>query len=134
MKAYYQQHAERMKAHTASPEVREKRTAYMRSERGKAMVRAYYATPHGKEISRRSRLKKAFGLTLEEYDELLVKQNDGCGICGRSRSDDGRRLAVDHCHDTGKIRGLLCSSCNMALGMLNDDLELLKKAVDYLTR
>lgn len=132
MKGYYQQNADRMKARSASPEVRQKRDAYMRSERGKAMVRAYYATPRGQEISRRSKLKSTFGLTLEAYDELLAKQDNGCGICGRSRSDDGRRLAVDHCHNTGRVRGLLCSACNLALGMFGDDIEMLKRAVVYL--
>lgn len=69
---------------------------------------------------------------LEEYNKLLELQNSSCGICGGK--DSAKRLAVDHDHETGKIRGLLCSKCNRALGYLNDDKELLRKAISYLEK
>ena len=87
------------------------------------------------ELNRRKLLKK-YGLTIKEWEELFDKQNGTCAICNLPETliDRGtlRRLAVDHCHSTGKVRSLLCSKCNKAIGLLNDDLSLLNKAVSYL--
>lgn len=79
---------------------------------------------------RNSRLKHYFGITMEQYRKLLKSQKDVCAIC--SQPEQKKLLAVDHDHRTGKIRGLLCSNCNMGLGKFKDDKELLKKAVLYL--
>ena len=87
----------------------------------------YGRTP---EQIRRGNLKK-FGLTLEDYDVLLEQQNNVCKLCGRPPI--GRRLAVDHNHETGKIRGLLCLQCNAVLGSVREDASLLQKMVKYLT-
>jgi len=73
-----------------------------------------------------------FGITLADYDEMLEEQINGCAICGRTPEENGQRLAVDHDHDTGKIRGLLCTRCNSGLGFFQDDLTLLLIAVEYL--
>ena len=71
-----------------------------------------------------------YGLSPEGYMELLRVQDNKCAICG---SEPTRfRLSVDHCHKTGKVRGLLCSSCNRGLGYLKDDQETVKKALQYL--
>lgn len=78
-------------------------------------------------------LKKKYGITLEEYNDLLRQQNNLCAICSRKCST-GNKLAVDHCHNTGKIRGLLCQGCNTSLGKMNDDPDLLRKAIDYLEK
>lgn len=80
---------------------------------------------------RRSNLKSLYGITVEEYDELLATQDGVCALCFRT-SSDGRRLCVDHCHETGAIRGLLCSSCNYSIGCLGDTKESLEKVVEYL--
>ena len=77
------------------------------------------------------RLKKEYGISIEEYDERLKKQNGCCAICLKQPSK--KRLAVDHSHSTGKIRGLLCSNCNTAIGKFKDDKSLLAKAIDYLS-
>lgn len=82
---------------------------------------------------RRAALKKLYGLTIEDYERLLSEQNGVCAICKRV-CKTGRRLAVDHCHETGRVRGLLCANCNHVLGKLNDDVELLQAAVSYLRR
>jgi len=67
------------------------------------------------------------------YAETLEKQNGKCAICKAEKYDRlGRRFAIDHCHDTGKIRGLLCSQCNVALGMFKDSEEVLENAIKYL--
>jgi len=80
---------------------------------------------------RRHHLKQAHGLTLEDYDDLLAKQGGVCAICGEYR---GRRLAVDHDHTTGRVRGLLCDPCNQGIGFLDDDVSRLRAAIRYLTR
>jgi len=73
-------------------------------------------------------------MTIERYDVMMEKQNHCCDICGGHKDSFTRRLAVDHCHDTGEARGLLCSNCNAALGALGDNLEGVMKAVGYLKR
>jgi hypothetical protein len=80
---------------------------------------------------RDKRLQRQFGITLAEYDARLEAQQGGCAIC-RGINSDGRRLAVDHDHTTGAVRGLLCADCNRALGMFNDSRELLGVAIAYL--
>ena len=82
---------------------------------------------------RRSVLRKQYGISLEEYDELLSLQGGKCLLC-RELPDDGYSLAVDHDHATGKIRGLLHNRCNIAIGMLRDSPELCRKAAIYLER
>lgn len=83
-------------------------------------------------------LKKQFGIGLDEYKEILEKQDGVCAICHNKETalnpltKEPRELAVDHCHTTGKIRGLLCTGCNTALGLLKDSTELLRKAILYL--
>lgn len=77
-------------------------------------------------------LKKAYGISSEEYQEKLKYQNYGCALCGKKPS--GRALAVDHCHASGKIRELLCSPCNVGLGAFYDNPELLEKAADYIRK
>lgn len=83
------------------------------------------------EINKNSRLKKIYGITLEEYKKLLSLQNNVCAICFRP-SDDKRDLSVDHNHETGKIRGLLCRNCNLGLGLLGDNKQMLLRACTYL--
>lgn len=76
-------------------------------------------------------MKHKYGLSLEEYKAMLTEQGGVCKIC--KRPDELRsHLSVDHCHATGKIRGLLCDRCNTSLGKFRDDPELLRKAADYL--
>ncbi len=79
-------------------------------------------------------LMKLYGITLDDYNKMFAEQEGKCSICGTHQCATGRALAVDHDHETGKVRGLLCSNCNTALGKFNDDVELLKKAIDYLRR
>ncbi len=78
----------------------------------------------------KKRLKHAYGLEWEDYLELSETQDNVCKICGRGNK--GWLLAVDHCHKTGRIRGLLCNTCNRALGLFQDNPELTDKATNYL--
>lgn len=79
------------------------------------------------------RLKKAFGISTEEYNKKLKTQKNGCAICKKSCAS-GNNLAVDHCHASGVIRGLLCSKCNLGLGLFKDDVILLATAKKYLVK
>ena len=82
---------------------------------------------------------KKFGLTKESYNTLLKEQNNKCAVCRASighisKNKTNCRLAVDHDHKTGKIRGLLCGSCNRALGLLKDSINNLQNAISYLKK
>ena len=85
-------------------------------------------------------LKRKYGITLEQYDKLFAAQGGVCALCKRAettkrrKKGEGReRLAVDHCHDTGRVRGLLCFKCNTAIGSLGDTEEDAKRVVEYLS-
>lgn len=85
--------------------------------------------------SRKKNLEK-YGLTIMGYDILSEKQGHVCAICGNAetamRGDTLKRLAVDHCHQSGHVRGLLCADCNRGLGMFKDNISALRKAAEYL--
>jgi hypothetical protein len=72
---------------------------------------------------------KRYGLTLEQYQSLVEKQGGRCAICKRVLE---KILVVDHCHETGRVRGLLCDRCNAGLGMFVDNPLILKSAIEYL--
>ncbi|ANA86198.1 holliday junction resolvase [Gordonia phage Lozinak] len=84
-----------------------------------------------KECDADRKLRARYGISFAEYAEQLLEQGGKCAICGTA-PDDGSKLHVDHCHTTGKKRGLLCSQCNTAIGLLKEDLNLLSRAADYL--
>lgn len=80
---------------------------------------------------------KKYGINQKTYEDILRTQNGKCAICGcdtggTSRSGNIKKLSVDHDHDTGKVRGLLCNMCNVGIGNLRDSPELLEKAAKYL--
>jgi hypothetical protein len=100
---------------------------------GKAANQAYNRTEAAKRSSRDGRLRTRFGVSVEDYEAMLLLQGALCAICRRPEPD-GRRLSVDHCHKTGKVRGLLCFSCNTGLGKLGDDVGRLLACVRYLER
>ena len=85
-----------------------------------------------KASNREYHLKQTYGISLADYDAMLYNQGGVCLIC--RQSPDKMRLAVDHDHKTGKIRGLLCSNCNIALGAVNDDIEILCSMIGYLSQ
>ena len=87
----------------------------------------------------RSAIKINYGMSEQEWHELLQQQGGGCAICGETASIElstgtVQRMSVDHCHNSGKIRGILCNTCNRAIGLLKDDARLLRRAADYLER
>lgn len=76
-------------------------------------------------------IKYKYGLTIKEYDEMVLAQNNKCAIC---QGSSVKRFSIDHCHKTGKIRGLLCFACNSAIGKLKENKELFINAINYLEK
>ena len=87
-----------------------------------------------KRLARDAQRLRKFGLTRELYERQLAAQERRCAICKRAVEELQRELAVDHDHTTGAVRGLLCMTCNAALGMLRDSEKLLRAAIEYLRR
>ena len=94
----------------------------------------WHHTEAGKLSSANTKLKRRFGITLEQYEDMLKEQGGRCMICGAIKSTLNHKLAVDHDHKTSKIRGLLCKSCNLGIGNFLDSPVLLQNAISYLTR
>lgn len=98
--------------------------------KGPAYVSKFVCKVCLKKEQRQQQAKRR-GITEVTYTTMLSKQNNKCAICGDVESS-GRRLAIDHDHETGKVRALLCSKCNRGLGFFRDSAYLLKKASEYL--
>jgi hypothetical protein len=117
-------------------QTKEEKAAYQKAYRAKyreklnAYNRKYnkdYQTRNKDQYAATQR-KSKYGLTQDEYDALKEKQEGKCAICGCVP----KKLCVDHDHQSGKVRGLLCNKCNVALGQLNDDAILLRCAAQYI--
>lgn len=128
MRRYYLAHRERWDHYNA-------RRGLLRNARRRERCKrhARQGRLRNPRVARNAKLRYAFGVGLVEYERLLAAQGGGCAICGAVVSDRWRRrLAVDHCHDTGRVRGLLCARCNFGLGQFRDDPGLLARAIAYL--
>lgn len=90
--------------------------------------------PCREHIKWKSFIVRTYNITADDYYSMLEKQNYKCAICNSdsNKNNSREKMFIDHCHETGKVRGLLCSNCNMALGLFNDDTETLNKAIAYL--
>ena len=82
----------------------------------------------------RTRRLRMYGLSKDEYDEMLRDQNGKCAICGLPQLESKWQFCVDHCHKTDKVRGLLCFNCNTMLGKVKDSTQVLLNAIEYLER
>jgi hypothetical protein len=140
MKAWYENNKDRVREYARR--TRERRNARQRElyredaerrEAIKAQVREYRRNNPGKK--RRVDLAANYGITPEDYAAMLAAQGGGCAICGAAEGTEKRikYLHVDHDHETGKVRGLLCHLCNLGIGKFQDDPELLVKAAHYLS-
>ena len=88
-----------------------------------------------KEYDLELHMKRTYGLDFKDYKEMLDKQGGVCAICSSPPPNNRKtRLAIDHCHKTGKVRGLLCDRCNRSIGLLKDDISILKNAIKYLNK
>ena len=95
----------------------------------RARMDAFRAAGKKKVSDRKSHLKRKYGLTLEGFEALLASQGGGCAICGKADADN-----VDHDHETGQVRGILCWNCNIAIGQFEDDADRVVAAAAYLDR
>ena len=135
-KAYYEivENRERRKKRRNTPEYKKRlcelNKKYRSTTKYKAWKKAYRNSQKVKDARRNQLLQKSFGITLYEYNALLQAQKQVCAICFNVETT--RSLAVDHCHKTGKVRGLLCRFCNQALGLLKDNSEIVERALNYL--
>jgi Recombination endonuclease VII len=102
-------------------------------DRARAKQREYIASGRKQIWDRQSHLKRKYGITIADYDRMFEAQNGVCAICGQPRPEE-RTLHVDHDHETGVIRGLLCFRCNNALGDFREEYELFQRAANYLDR
>lgn len=126
MREYGRKYQERVKArYNTDQQFRSKRAQYLKEWIAK--------NPEFAKERQRVQALSRKGLTPKDYDALLEQQNDGCYLCG-GRPSRTPYLHVDHDHKTGVVRGLLCDSCNLGLGKLQDSAEILTRAVAYLQR
>ena len=115
-----------------------KRTKYASAEEAELAKRAQIDAWQIKNKERaeynraNSRLKREFGITLDDYNKMFEQQDGCCAICGTHQSELPRALAVDHCHTTLINRGLLCMPCNLMIGHAKDNINILKSAINYL--
>lgn len=128
-KIYYEAHKEELSAYKKEhrDEIRERNRRYREKNRDK--VRAYQKLYRKSRsgFNRNYQLRYHYGISVDDYEKLFIEQDGCCAICGKRT-----KLDVDHCHKSGRIRGLLCRQCNHALGLLYDNPELFKIAIEYL--
>lgn len=128
-------------ARTKDEMLRKRREFYAIPEnRAIYRIRTQEYRENNRHIAKRAHLKNSFGLSLEAYNALFEAQAGLCAVCGESEKakqlghDKPRLLAVDHNHSTGKVRGLLCTNCNLALGNMRDSEALISKLLEYIRR
>lgn len=105
-----------------------------RKHRGRTSLRqGYYKKRYiqTKEHVYYRKIKWLYGLTKDAHKQLLISQNNTCKICKKTEEQEGKRLAIDHCHRTLKVRGLLCENCNRALGLIKEDTNTLLNMIEY---
>lgn len=120
----------------ATPEKRRagrKKSYQVRKERILEQEKKYRRTRP--ESKREIQYKRRYGITIEQFDEMVRSQGNRCAICSDEFKPKRKNMTihVDHCHETMKVRGLLCSRCNVGIGLLNDSIERLKIAIEYLS-
>lgn len=138
-KIYRQEHEEEIKKYNKEHKEDKKQYSIIYREKNHEKLREgkiKYGQENREKIREKELIRK-YGIDKIKYDDLLIKQNYVCEICSKSetvkdkRTNIIRKLAVDHDHVTGKVRGLLCGNCNKGLGNFQDEISLLENAVKY---
>lgn len=119
--------------HRAVVRKRALKSYYRHRDERLANARAAYQRPETKAAKHGQLIRRKYGISVPEYEALLVAQGGGCALCHRTPKP-GRRLAVDHDHETGHVRGLLCTRCNTSIGQLGDTAPALERALAYVRR
>lgn len=128
---YYANNREKVKARTAKWR-QDNRDRFLEDQKRYSKARREIDPEVARKRARGYALKRKYGITLEQYEELLEKQGRCCAICERHESEFKTSLAVDHDHHSRRIRGLLCTSCNYRMVARHRDGELLRKIADYI--
>lgn len=112
-----------------------KEKAKLYYQKNKDNIKKYQSSYRKTDAAKNSKLKSRYGITLEQYNQILINQGNKCPICSCqfSSTEYYRRPNIDHCHRTDKIRGILCHKCNTGIGLLNDNPKLLQNAIKYLS-
>lgn len=113
-----------------TPAERSKKYRENHLEQIKSYKKDYYNK--NKEVYRERKFKTLYKMSFYDYNKLFEKQGYTCAICGCTKSNGDKLFPVDHCHNTGKVRGILCRLCNVGLGHFKDDRSILQKAIEYL--
>ncbi len=122
MKDYYAEHGDK---------IRKQATEHYQNNKERHIATTTAWVKNNQRRVKDLHLQRKFGITIEHYEQLLAEQDGVCAIC--KEPPERTRLAVDHDHSTGAIRGLLCSDCNTAIGLLGDDPSTIQSALTYLT-
>jgi len=114
--------------------VKDKKGKYSRENRCKPcaslIMKKHTALDPSKQRNRE--YKHRYGITLTDYNTMFQEQGGCCAVCKRHQTEVTRRLSVDHCHNTGEVRALLCGRCNIGLGQFKDNTEILAVAIEYI--
>jgi hypothetical protein len=126
-------HKEYYKANRQSV-LNQRKNYYINNKENESAKNAEYRK-NNQDAIRSSKYKQQYGITLDDFNNMRLAQNYCCAICGKHEDDNkNKKLFVDHDHVTGKVRQLLCHSCNTGIGLLQDDTDLLQKAISYLIK
>jgi hypothetical protein len=121
-------YANTVSTESGKAKLRERDRRWYEEMKGDPERRAKY-----KDRMHKSALKRMYGVEKDEYENMLKEQNEQCLICNIKACETTlKKLAVDHCHKTSRVRGLLCSRCNLLLGQARDDTNLLSQSIAYL--
>lgn len=116
--------------------MKKSRKKYSKSPKRKACAGRYIASGKASRAMYKNHLERKYKISIDDYDRMFEAQGGRCAICNNVQTHTYKgsvtRLAVDHDHKTGKVRGLLCHECNAGIGFLHEDKTLLRKAVTYL--
>lgn len=104
-------------------------TEYYKNSLSKTGLTTYCKSCDKNRYRHADYVKRLYGINIEEYNEMVMLQCGTCAIC--SEIPENHRLAVDHNHDTGIVRGLLCRKCNAGIGLLQDNPQLIERALEY---
>lgn len=136
LKRYYENHKNEIKAYRQRPEVADRlrlsKKEWAVRNHEKVLSKNRNWRKKNQEKSKSYRLKYTYGISLDDYQQKFLEQKGLCAICKTPPTN--RPLFVDHCHKTNKIRGLLCTTCNFALGALDDNITYFIEAIKYLEK